>query len=175
MNKLLTLKILVAAIMFISLVGSNVSAQEQVVTPAPASQTAGAYQPVSVDVIYSTADPVDESLMGLGLRMHYDSSKLSFSDLINAIGAPLQNIGSPQPDAGNEDGDDNTDTIVIVSWADMDQQWPGEGTTPALLYTANFTTDVDFSGSTHINFSAISTAIGRTLDPTSATITKTSN
>ena len=174
MNKLLATKILVAVVISILFLGSNVSAQEQVVTPDPVGQTADADQPVSIDVIYSTANPVDETLMGLGLRIHWDSSKLTFSNLTDVIDAPLLTIGTPQPDDENYDGDDNTDMIVIVSWADLSGNWPGMGTTPGLLYTANFTTATGFSGSTQINFSASSTAAGRTLDPISATITKTS-
>jgi hypothetical protein len=174
MNKLLATKILVAVVISILFLGSNVLAQEQVVTPDPVNQTADADQPVSIDAIYSTANPVDETLTGLGLRIHWDSSKLTFSNLTNVLGVSLVTIGTPQPDDENYDGDANTDMLVNVAWADISQNWPGTGEEPVKLYTANFTTATGFSGSTQINFSASSTALGRTLDPISVTITKAS-
>ena len=166
-------KIFMLVCLFVLFFGHNVLAQEQVVTPDPVNQTADADQSVSIDVNYLTANPVDETLTGLGLRIHWDSSKLTFSNLTNVLSVSWLVTGIPELDTLDDDSDPNTDMFVNVAWMDMGGNWTGVGTTPALLYTANFTTAVDFSGSTQVNFSASSTAAGRTLDPTSATITKT--
>jgi len=122
-----------------------------------------------VDVNYSTS-PVDETLTGLGLRIHWDSTKLNFVNLTNVLPTNLIATGSPQPDTDNFDGDLSTDMFVNVAWADISAMWPGAGTTPVRLYTANFTSAADFEVSTNVNFSASSTASGWTLDPESATI-----
>ena len=156
--------------LLLALSGGGAFAQEQVITPNPANSTAGTNEAVSIDVIYSTANPVDETLTGLGLRLHWDSSKLTFVDLTGVLSTNLLVQGTPEPDSANDDGDPATDTLVNVAWTDFGGNWPGAGTTPATLYTANFTTAANFSGSTTVNFSASSTAARRTLDATSATI-----
>jgi hypothetical protein len=139
-------KIFMLVCLFVLFFGHNVLAQEQVVTPNPVGQTADANQSVSIDVSYSTANPVDETLTGLGLRIHWDSSKLTFSSLTNVLSFSLLSTGTPEPDTLNYDGDANTDMFVNVAWMDIAGNWPGGGT--PLLYTANFTTAVAFSGST---------------------------
>jgi hypothetical protein len=124
------------------------------------------------DVIYSTADPVDETLTGLGLRLHFNSDTLTFNEASNVLGDDL--FGSVSVADDTEDFDDNPDTdkFVLASWASFTGQWPGEGDTPATLYTANFTATEDFDA-TGINFTASSTAAGYELDADSVRIAKT--
>lgn len=102
--------------------------------------------------------------------MHFNSNSLTFVSLTNMLATGKIAVGVPQPDIDDLDGDPNTDMFVNVAWADLLGSWPGIGTTPALLYTANFTTSAAFGGSTTVNFSASSTAAGYTLAPQSATI-----
>lgn len=150
---------------------TNSSGPAQVITPDPLSQTVTPGDPVGITVNYSTFDPVDETLSGLGLRIHYDSSSLiwdSFSD-VYATGKIAQD-SSPHDDTSDLDDDPSTDKYLIVAWADLMGNWPGEGTTPLALYTANFITSESFTGSTTVNFTASSTAAGYLLDAESATI-----
>jgi hypothetical protein len=141
----------------------------QIITPVPASQTAAAGSAVSIEVQYSTSDN-DNTLTGLGLRMHYDSSKLTLNNLTGVLQTALIGQGSPQEDTGDFDGDPATDRFVLVSWADMMGNWPNAAL-PVGLYTANFTTSPSLSGSTVVRFSASSTAAGYTLQATPATVT----
>ena len=46
------------------------AAAEQIITPDQASVTAGASQTFTIQVSYSTANAVKETLTGLGLRFH---------------------------------------------------------------------------------------------------------
>ncbi len=162
-NKIITLVFTV----FIS--GYTVAA-EQVITTQPLTQSAGASQAISFDVIYSTANPVDETLTGLGLRLHWNSSALTFNNVSNVLATNLFVTGAPQLDNLNLDGDANTDLFVNVSWADFGGNWPGVGNTPATLYKANFTTNNNFNANTTVNFSASSNAAGYVLDATSTVI-----
>jgi hypothetical protein len=124
------------------------------------------------DVKYSTADPVDETLTGLGLRLHFNSDKLTFNNASNVLGDDLFGSVSVVDDTEDFDENPNTDKFVLASWASFSGQWPGEGDTPATLYTANFTATDDFN-STAINFTASSTAAGYELDADSVRIDKT--
>lgn len=114
----------------------------------------------SFDVTYNT-DPLDETLAGLGLRLHFDSSILNLNEVENIFqnGFIAEDV---QADTENEDDDPNTDQFINIAWADVtDAAWPGEGETPTRLFTASFTTDPDFlDQSTTLNFTATDTASG---------------
>lgn len=144
-----------------------VFAQEQVITPNPASQSLSGNSTISFAVNYSTANPVDETLTGLGLRMHFNSSQVTFNSLADVFTKDLTSTGVPQADAGNFDGDATTDMFVVVAWTSFTGAWPGVST--AQLYTASFTTAANFVGTT-IKFSASSLAAGRTLLTTSVAL-----
>lgn len=147
---------------------------EQIITPIPASENVIAGQPVSVQVDYSTANPLDNTLAGLGLRIHWDSTKLTLIDLSNQLSAGLQPAGVPEADSSDFDSDPTTDTFVVVPWIYVGGQWPGaQVTLPVELYTAHFMVAASIvpGTTTTVNFSASSTASGYTLQSTSATKT----
>jgi hypothetical protein len=80
---------------------------------------------VSIPVFYTASDE-DSTLTGIGVRIHYDSSKLtwdSFSD-VYAFGKIGQD-SSPQDDIEDYDGDPSTDKYLTVAWLDIGGQWPG--------------------------------------------------
>ncbi|MBW4492768.1 MAG: cadherin-like domain-containing protein [Oscillatoria princeps RMCB-10] len=138
---------------------------EQKITVTPSTLNVSPGENITFDVIYETANPEDESLLGLGLRLHYDRDALTFNSLDNRLQTSLQPFGGTQQDDTQDfDSDPGTDSFVLLSWADLGQNWPGAGTTPATLYTANFTAAPNFSASTPINFTASSTAPTYTLD-----------
>jgi len=156
-------------------------AQKQIITADPVSQGADSNVPVSFDVNYSTENPEDETLTGLGLIIYWDSSKLTFDGLTDFFtggelyqASPSTSVGQPTADAQDGDGDANTDMMLVAAWADgfMDPvnhpsaEWPGDGTTPLRLFTANFTTADSFTDtdSTAINITSSSTAAGYTMD-----------
>lgn len=155
---------LVIALIFSTLV----SAGEQVISPTPFSQVAAPNKNVSFKVKYSTRNPIDNSLTGLGLRLHWNTSILTFSSLTQTFATNLIAQGSPENDISNFDNDSTTDKFINMSWVDFSGNWPGVSL--ANLYTANFITATNFIGQTSVNFSSSSTASGFTLSPTSATM-----
>jgi protocadherin Fat 4 len=146
----------------------------QVIVPDPVTQAVLPGSAFSIMATYSTADPVDETVTGLGLRLHYNSSLVRWDSFSSVYAAgKIAQDSSPQNDTANYDGDPSTDKYLTIAWVDFSGgNWPGAGLTPLDLYVANFTALSAFAGgSTAINFSASSTAAGRTLDATSAIIT----
>jgi hypothetical protein len=156
-----------------SILAAPAFGQQQIVTPEPVSQFAGPGQAVSFYAIYTT-EPADPAVTGLGLRIHYDSSKLTFVSLTNVLATGLVSQSQPQADTGNQDADPFTDRVVLVAWADVSGNWPG--TLPETLFLANFTTAAGFnSGSTAVNFTASSTAAGFTFASTPAETASTNS
>ena len=114
--------------------------------------------PVSVTVGYDVSD-ADSSLTGLGLRVHYDSSVLTFVEFADVLSTDNISSGQPANDTDNEDGDASTDKYITANWASLFGSWPGA--LPADLLTAIFNVvDDDSVVSTVINFSASSNAAG---------------
>ena len=145
------------------------TAGDQIITPNPLTQGVAASQPVSVEINYTTS-PLNNSLTGLGLRVHFDSSKLSFDSVSdpNPLNG-VQPVSGPTSDVTDDfDGDSSTDFYVILSWIDFGSGFAGSDS--ASLGSVNFTTDASFSMATQVNFSTSSTPPGFTLSPTSATI-----
>ncbi len=142
------------------------AAQEQQVAASPSSISANPGQGVSFSVSYTTTTG-DATLTGLGLRLHYNSSLLTFKSLSSVLATPVQNQ-SPAVDASDYDGDASTDRYVFVAWADASGMWPGS--IPVTLYTANFTAVASATGTSYVRFSASSTASGYSLSSTPATI-----
>jgi len=115
--------------------------------------------PVSFAVNYDVRSEEQESLTGLGLRLHYDSSQITFDSVDELFEDGLINA-SILPTADEEDFDNNPDTdqFVQFAWADPSNNWPGVGNTPQELFRGNFTTTLEFRGTTEINFTSSSTA-----------------
>lgn len=141
--------------------------QNQVITPSQTNLSATPGTHATFDVNYST-NPNDPTLSGLGLRMYYDSSLLTFNGLSNVLTTGMISQQDPADDTADSDGDPNTDKYVLVAWADMSQNWPA--TTSQRLYTVDFTLKSDVASVTQVNFTASSTAAGWTLASTPVTI-----
>ncbi len=131
----------------------------QIVTPVVPGVIAGAGDTVVVSAKYTTADPVDATLSGLGLRVHFDSTALSFVGFENLFQTALQPFGQVvEQDTADFDNDAATDSFIATSWADFNQNFPGAET--QLLYDLLFTS-IGGSDAT-VNFSVSSVAAGRT-------------
>ncbi len=155
------MKLLRIVLATLLLASAGAFAAEQVVNSAPNPQAVAPSTAVSFTATYTSQNPQDETTTGLGLRIHYDSSQLTYNSLSGLFASGAQPV-SEQADAGNEDGDATTDRVVLVSWIDVGANWPGAGNEPTNLFTANFTTTAGFTGTT-INYTASSTAPGYTL------------
>lgn len=153
----------------------------QIVTPTVTDFNVVPNTAIQFDVNYTTNDPVDNTLTGLTLRMHFDSSALSIdvSDITNQlmVGGPTLQV---QPDSSDLDGDPSTDMFVNAFWFDLFGNWPNVAL-PTRLYTAMFTPVTDYEGMTTINFTALpdgtqsfsSTPISVNIDGTGPTIDAT--
>ncbi len=135
---------------------------------------------VSIGVQYSTTDdagdPAQIQANTFGVRLHYDSSVLTFDDATNVfttgqISAPAdQAEGSV---AGDDDDDADTDRYIIASWADIvGGNWPGVANAQPLdVFSANFTTMAGFTGSSLLNFTRTAAPLNLVdFTPTSATV-----
>jgi hypothetical protein len=156
-----------------SAIASPISADSQqtgnqIVTPSQSNISAAPGGDVTFDANYST-NPSDPSLSGLGLRMYYNSSQLTFNGLSNLLTNGEISQEAPQNDTSDGDGDPSTDKYVLVGWADLSQDWPGAAT--QRLYTADFTLNSAATAATHVNFRATSTAAGWTFASTPVTVT----
>lgn len=160
-------------LIFFLVTSSNVYASKQLVDPSSTSQTVQPSAQISVVVRYST-NPSVETLSGLGLRVHFDSTKLTFQNISNAWGTPVGQDTSAQDDSTtNYDNNTATDKYVGVAWADYQgTNWPGSGVVQPLdLMTVNFTVATNFSGSTRVGFSSSSSATGYEFAATSHSVT----
>jgi hypothetical protein len=95
---------------------------------------------------------------GLGLRMHFDSSKLSLKELSNIFSAGALSH-QVQDDTLDFDGDPRTDRFINIAWMDPWGGWPGTAKAP--LFTATFS-EVKGNGSksTTIRYSVSDMAAG---------------
>jgi hypothetical protein len=119
---------------------------------------------VEISVAYN-AD--DNQLPGLGLRIHFDSTKLSVAQVKDVLDQDLIFVDADtQSDADDYDADSSTDSFVTVAWASMNGNWPNEDL-PSDLLTVVFDVASNTSGDASIGFSAISTAVGYELSATS--------
>lgn len=141
------------------------TAQDQVVHLDGVNAGTPSSTPVTVTVSYTTRGPADDTLTGLGLRLHWDSGELAFTGLGSVLLPALTAQGAPEPDLLDLDGDSATDTFIHLAWADPDGEWTGIGTTPQILYTADFVTAAGFTGPATLGLSASSTAAGYSLVP----------
>lgn len=129
---------------------------------------------VNFDVTYSTL-PDNIPSKGLGLRMHWDSSQISFTGLTNTLESGGQPTGTPQLDVNDLDSDQNTDFFVVKAWSDISKNWPEAFfPLPVNLFTANFVTNLNFA-STTVNFTATSVAEGAEFMPTSVQLLPTTS
>ncbi len=148
------------------------SSNEQVITSVPSEFSILPDSSISVDIMYSTS-PADQLTEGVQIRLHFDSSKLTFNGLTDVLQNELLGTDLMGNDTNfNYDNDVSTKNFINVVWFDFDSNpsWPGSGDT--LLFQANFTASSDFSGSTAINFSTGSTANGFSFNAQSVFIVK---
>jgi hypothetical protein len=106
----------------------------------------------------------DSTLTGLGLRIHFDSSALSLSDISDVLSSDLFIPPTTTATADTEDFDNDasTDSYVLASWTSLFGSWPNS--VPADLMTLTFDIADDASGSSTINLTSSSNAAGFAFD-----------
>lgn len=116
-------------------------------------------QTFDMPIDYSTSAPQGNNEVGLGLRVHFDSSVLTFNDITQALQNNIQPIGNVQDDTNDYDGDSHTDKFFVIAWVDITGNWPSDSNVfPLRLFTSNFSTTANFTGSTRVTFTASSTS-----------------
>lgn len=128
-------------------------AQSLTVSAGVSPTVAVSNQTVTASISYNAND----LSTGLGVRLHWDSSNLSFAGVSNVFSQDLLQVGSPQVDGGDFDGDPSTDSFVNISWVSLAEDWPGTLAIP--LFNVGFTTQEGFSGSP-LNLSLSGTPLG---------------
>ena len=142
----------------------------QVITAQPLIQVVAANAPVSVEAHYSTSD-ANESLSGLELRVHWDSTQLGFVALSSVWASDLVSSDNAcQADIENYDRDSSTDCYAAVVWFSAGGEFPGAGTTPTILFSADFTGTLSPASSTSVNFSRADQVDGYLLNARSAVV-----
>lgn len=121
----------------------------QTITVSPANPEGFIGGAVSFDVVYQST--ASTSATGLALRMHYDSTRLTFDGASNVLaeGSFTQQVQAEGTN-GIADDDSSTDMFVNLLWLDAGGDWPTAQ--PATLFTANFLPVGDATGDTTINF-----------------------
>ena len=114
---------------------------------------------LSVEVSYDV-NTGDATLTGLGLRVHFNSSQVTFNSMDHLT---ADNIGADGPfnDTDDFDGDATTDKYVQLSWAQpFAGAWPGQ--LPTTLVTLDLTVEntVAEGDTVTIGFSSNSNASG---------------
>ena len=107
-------------------------------------------------------DDNDSTLSGLGFRLHYNSSQLSFGALVDLLTNNLiQQDLIPQNDIEDYDNDPTTDKYISVAWASIDGDWPNVSL-PVQLYSISFSAAGSFDGASSVHLSSTSVAVGYT-------------
>lgn len=149
-----------SALPFVLLLSGLAGAAEQRITPTPAEPMLDAGQALALSVGYTTAEPCSGSLMGLGLRIHWDSTRLTFVGLTDVLQNGLVAVGEIEDDWLDADLDRATDKSLLVAWGDIAGDWPGGACPELSLVTAGFRANAGFASDTAIRFSTSSSNSG---------------
>ncbi|MCO6457537.1 MAG: trypsin-like serine protease [Pirellulaceae bacterium] len=135
--------------------GRSAPAAEQFVSGSQSQLSAAPGGVLDVGVQYQSP----QAAQGLGLRLHFDSSALTFQQFEGLLPHGLIATQGPQADSQDFDHDPATDQFVTVAWADvLNGNWPGQAGVTS-LFTARFevsehaaagsSTAIRFSSSSH--------------------------
>jgi hypothetical protein len=140
----------------------------EIIISTNAPESVEAESTLSFDVLYTTQDPVDDTLSGLQLYLHFDSSELSLPNgsvneaLNNLLLTPSErlvqlvdtdpNNNIPDIPSNADDGNAETDAAIQVNYVPGAQNFPNQDTSPAgggvTLYSVTFDTTGEFDGTT---------------------------
>jgi len=167
----LLLSVVTVALLIGSGGGYGFAAEQSVALSPTASD-----QPMGSSFILSAfyeVDDGDNTLKGLGVRFHFDSSQLQFTGYTNLLQTGLITVGDkPRNDLPILDLDDDprTDKYVTITWFSAAGNWPN-GTLPLELAQLGFVVDgAAEGGPTPINVSFSNNAGGYTTSSTDSII-----
>jgi hypothetical protein len=133
----------------------DVPVKTQDVSLSPASTGADVDDAITLSVNYSTSD--DGKAFGVGLRFHYDSSKLMFTEFADVNQSPPPTLNDPEPkdDSDNYDDDQSTDKYILLAWSNTSASWPYT-TMPVKLADLLFSAISEGNAHVKISFSSLS-------------------
>jgi hypothetical protein len=119
-----------------------------------------------IEVAYATSDD-NNQLSGLGMRVHFNSSLLSFKEITGLIEQDIIVSGEgPFSDYVDFDSDLLTDQYMLFGWASLYNNWPNTNL-PTILMNIAFDVseniDTEAISSTNIRFSNSAFTSGYTL------------
>ena len=144
---------LVAAALVSCLGWTTAAGQTQSVSAEPASQAAASGAAVTITLVYNVGG-ADATLTGLGVRLHWNSTRLTFAGLTETLGQGLvaQDTACRDDRTTNFDQDAATDCFALIAWASRSGDWPG--TLPKPLLAARFTSRLAAGQNTRVQLSA---------------------
>jgi len=175
-GKVIRWMVLILTVIGLTFFGKGISpafAQNQEVTISPSNFNQARGDSFTVSVGYDVSDD-NNTLTGLDLNIHFDSSKLNYISYDNFLDkGEIQISPILTNDTANEDNNPSTDKMIVMSWATtaFPAQWPNTAL-PVVLAELNFSVKQDAeSGDTVINISVSGNAAGYGLDLSHGTVT----
>ncbi|MDY6988728.1 MAG: hypothetical protein SWQ30_11810 [Thermodesulfobacteriota bacterium] len=166
------LSVVAVALLIGTGVGYAIAAEQSVaLSPTTADQPVGSSFTLAA---FYEVDDGDNTLTGLGVRFHFDSTRLQFTGFSDILATDLfASEDQPQDDDENFDDDASTDKYVSIAWASVGGNWPN-ATLPLELVQLDFMVDEAATAvDTPVNVSFISNAAGYTASSTDSVITIT--
>ena len=124
----------------------NLFSQEQIITNELSLGELRAGQSLQLSIVYDTTN--SEKTAGLGLRLHFDSSKIELGDLTERLTESVLPF-QIKDDTTNLDNNSDTDKYFLTAWADTSGQgWPYNSDLPITLYSLPVTAKENFNSMT---------------------------
>ena len=106
---------------------------------------------LTVPISYSTSTN-DNTLPGIGVRIHYDSTDITFQNATSLFAQSLFGTITDQADTQNFDADSSTDRYLQFQYLDFSGNWPNQ-VLPQKLGDFNFSASANFTG-TQLNLTS---------------------
>lgn len=169
-HKIKKIFLMIAILAFSSLgFSTSVQAKEQSISTAPNLIERSNGDDFSFNVIQKTDDLT--GLIGLGLRLFYDSSVLEFKGFTEVLSTDkIAFDSSPQDDTGNSDDSSDTDKFFGFSWGKISSGGWGISAEQKILSATFAWKDSADKSTTTIRFSSTSVSSGYTFSSSELTI-----
>lgn len=140
----------------------QLSSLDQQLNVHPVSSVINAEPGQRVDIAYQYKAPEgDVSVTGLMVKLHWNSSQLSFKEMGEVLAVNHLGVSPEMLDLRDDDHNADTDKYVILSWLDYEGiKWLRDASLPAALFSASFEPVVGATGSTQVNVSPHFTSPG---------------
>lgn len=149
--------------------GASGMAQTQDVVSTPSALSIRSGDVMELDVLYESSNGAS-GLLGLGIRLHWNSSDIAFVALTDVLvtGKLGEDAVCQDDSLFDFDGDPATDCYVQVAWTDIDAGWPGSSSVK--LFSASLTSYLPDGATATVGFTASSTSPGYGLNASGTVI-----